>query len=432
MKKYYLFGAGNNAWGVISYFGRENIIAIIDNESKKIGIKLEGVPVVSFEQYMLSHGDETIIITTAIFDEIVNQLEDAGISNYYIAPLIQLGLVDAKQVIKDFQLERKEKLVIWGYNPIAEKFIDELRGKITNIELKILSKDGEAPKFDTEAFTEVINYNQLLIDDTVLLFAEETKSDIQSYIKNRNNTIDIFTLETESNKKFGKKLIKFKNLHKGESCFIVGNGPSLQISDLEQIQKRGICSFGMNLSYHIYDKTFWRPSYHVICEYNILREYYDDIKRLRHDNLFIKNFYYMDETPYLDDINYYPGYSMRNYYKDNKFSDDITKVVYAGYSVTYDALQIAIYMGFKKIYLIGNDFSYMGDPAGKGNHFYDDIMRDKRIVAGRPYINVTLKSLQIAKEYADSNGIIILNATRGGKLEVFQRADIDKVFEEDL
>ncbi len=64
-EQYYLFGAGNNAWGVIAYFGKENIIAIIDNEAKRINGFMQDIPIISLEQYMKSHSDGTIIITAA-------------------------------------------------------------------------------------------------------------------------------------------------------------------------------------------------------------------------------------------------------------------------------------------------------------------------------------------------------------------------------
>ncbi|MBQ4379398.1 MAG: hypothetical protein II821_09430 [Treponema sp.] len=33
-----------------------------------------------------------------------------------------------------------------------------------------------------------------------------------------------------------------------------------------------------------------------------------------------------------------------------------------------------------------------------------------------------------AKRYADEHGVRILNATRGGKIEVFERVDFDSLF----
>ena len=37
----------------------------------------------------------------------------------------------------------------------------------------------------------------------------------------------------------------------------------------------------------------------------------------------------------------------------SKFSDNAFNVVYNGYTITYSLIQLAVYMGFKEIYLIG-------------------------------------------------------------------------------
>ena len=126
MGKYYLFGAGNNAWGVISFFGRGNILAIIDNEIKKNGLEIMGIPIISFEQYLKEHGDETIIITAAIYEDIVKQLKEAKIMNYYVAPMIQMGIASVEQMINDWQLMEKDNIILFGYNPIGEQIIQKL------------------------------------------------------------------------------------------------------------------------------------------------------------------------------------------------------------------------------------------------------------------------------------------------------------------
>lgn len=138
----------------------------------------------------------------------------------------------------------------------------------------------------------------------------------------------------------------------------------------------------------------------------------------------------MDDTPNIEGVNYYPGCARRSYYEDQKFSNDITKVIYSGYSVMYDTIQIAVYMGFKEIYLIGADFSYLNDPGQRGNHVYDDVANDRRKVAGRAYLDVSVNALVTARKYAELHGMKIYNATRGGKLEVFERKNLDEVFME--
>ena len=83
-------------------------------------------------------------------------------------------------------------------------------------------------------------------------------------------------------------------------------------------------------------------------------------------------------------------------------------------------LQIAIYMGFKEIYLLGNDCSYSTDKQ----HFIESGHYDKQAeTVGERMIF----AFKIAKKYADKNGIKIYNATRGGMLEVFDRVDLNVV-----
>ena len=53
------------------------------------------------------------------------------------------------------------------------------------------------------------------------------------------------------------RLQKFYNTKVGKRCFIIGNGPSLRIEDLERIKDD---TFAVNRIYKIFDKTFWRPA----------------------------------------------------------------------------------------------------------------------------------------------------------------------------
>ena len=123
------------------------------------------------------------------------------------------------------------------------------------------------------------------------------------------------------------------------------------------------------------------------------------------------------------------------YYEPNLpgFSEDITEGVFWGYTVTYDlALQIAAYMGFQEIYLIGIDHNNVGAVTDPGNHFIENYFdeNDRNV-----YKNVTAnfkgmdRAYQKAEIYSRRHGFRIYNATRGGKLEVFERVDFEKLFE---
>lgn len=88
-------------------------------------------------------------------------------------------------------------------------------------------------------------------------------------------------------------------------------------------------------------------------------------------------------------------------------------------------------MGFKEIYLLGVDHNYSVEKAPDGriishgakkDHFSDD---DK--VANIPEVFKSALSYEAAEKYAKTHGIKIYNATRGGKLETFERVDFDTI-----
>ena len=106
-----------------------------------------------------------------------------------------------------------------------------------------------------------------------------------------------------------------------------------------------------------------------------------------------------------------------------KFSSNFAQKSYLGATVAFACLQLAVYMGFTEIYLLGIDCSYLKNSSG--NYFYTQDTKDSQ-EHGTDYMVLAYQS---AKEYADTHGIKILNATRGGELEVFKRADFDTLFD---
>ena len=129
-------------------------------------------------------------------------------------------------------------------------------------------------------------------------------------------------------------------------------------------------------------------------------------------------------------------YNVREYVPCHpRFSDDITNEICWGRSVVYDiGLQIAIYMGFSQIYLLGCDHNYSKMVNENSNHFIKDYFdKDKaeKYSAFKYESRKVELAFESAKKYAESHGAKIWNATRGGKLEVFDRIDLDYVLEEE-
>ena len=108
----------------------------------------------------------------------------------------------------------------------------------------------------------------------------------------------------------------------------------------------------------------------------------------------------------------------------SKFSDDVYSLVYDGYSITYSLIQIAIYMGFKQIYLLGADCSYK---KGANNHVVESGFVDKNQEKNHDKM---ITGYEEAKKYAKAHGVEIVNCTRGGMLEVYKRKSLEEVLEE--
>lgn len=224
-------------------------------------------------------------------------------------------------------------------------------------------------------------------------------------------------------------LIQFKDRYKDKRCFIVATGPSLKISDLELIKNE--YSFGMNSIPKLYGDTEWRPTYFGIQDNNVFSKMQTIIAEAysNENNVFISS---TIKDSFECPSNYYV-FPYDAVYHDNQleiekyfslFSDDIYSVVFDGYSITYSLIQIAIYMGFKEIYLLGVDCSYK---RGAKNHVVESGNDDKN--EEKNYEKM-ITGYRAAKEYADANGIRIVNCTCGGMLEVFPRMNLEDVLQE--
>lgn len=80
-------------------------------------------------------------------------------------------------------------------------------------------------------------------------------------------------------------------------------------------------------------------------------------------------------------------------------------------------------MEFQEIYLLGVDFCYIGKQDEKYAHFYKE---DTLVSTG--YEKQVYHAYLSAKKYADEHNIKIYNATRDGRLEVFERVNFDSLF----
>lgn len=229
---------------------------------------------------------------------------------------------------------------------------------------------------------------------------------------------------------YRSKLRTLKDSKLGESCFIIGNGPSLKAEDLDKLHELNIDSFASNQIYKIFDKTEWRPRYFSVVDWKGIPD--EDADKLEIPYLFFSDYFWRKHHVTNPNSYVFRGIRLTNAKLSSyKFSEDITQQIYMKGSVTYTNFQLAVYMGYKKIYLLGMDNSYayvMGSDGKKtkqegvdNSHFYKDD-HPTHIYSEKEAMD---NCFIAAKQYADAHGIEIYNATRGGMLELFERVDFD-------
>lgn len=225
------------------------------------------------------------------------------------------------------------------------------------------------------------------------------------------------------------KIKQYKDIHKGKRCFIIGTGPSLNIQDLELLTDE--YTFSMNSILLSFKDTKWRPTYYVVQDsraYNIFKNKLlgQNIKEIflgisyRRNSIFLNKFFNKNFNKY----NYFPLKVFRDGIKNKNFSNDCYKQIYDGATVTYSILQLALYMGFKEIYLLGIDCDYT--TKGKKKNIIEYVKNTNTLETERQMI----EAYKIAKQYADTVNVKIYNTNLEGKLKVFPYKDINFILGE--
>ena len=226
------------------------------------------------------------------------------------------------------------------------------------------------------------------------------------------------------------RLSEYKNMYLGKRCFVIGTGPSLTKEDLEALTDE--YTFASNSIFRYFEKTEWRPDFYSVCD----RTYYLANKNnIDSVNVKKQKFFPLDfalQFGFNSKCRYYlrTPYSVRH----PRFRDNPMHAFQEGSTVTYHLLQLAVMMGFTEIYLLGIDFNYSLHRDNKGNIIRDDKVKDyafddKATNYTMPNLEASYYAYCSAEEYCKQHNykVRIYNATRGGKLEVFQRVNFEDV-----
>lgn len=220
---------------------------------------------------------------------------------------------------------------------------------------------------------------------------------------------------------------QFKEKYVGERCVIIGNGPSLTEMDLSLVKDE--YTFGLNRIYLMFDRLGFSTTFYVACNLLVLEQCAEEIQELKCPK-FLSN----RGRKFIDKESELSFFNIRRH---PFFSKDIPdRGVWEGATVTYVALQLAFYMGFQEVILIGVDhhFESAGNPhsevvsTGDDKDHFDPSYFGKGFRWQLPDLETSEIAYKIAKDAFETAGRRVLNATVGGKLDVFPRIDYHKLF----
>ena len=180
----------------------------------------------------------------------------------------------------------------------------------------------------------------------------------------------------------------------------------------------------------LFDATYAQltPTYYVAVNLHVLEQFSSDIV-----NLHMPAFVPWYAFPLMQTSN---NMHFLDVHLGLDFATDVRQGLWTGVTVTYATMQIAYYMGFKEVYLIGVDhhFESKGKPhkvvLSQGHdpdHFHHNYF-GSGIRWQLPDLEGSEENYRLAKKYFEADGRALRDATIDGHLEIFQKVDYDTLF----
>jgi hypothetical protein len=218
------------------------------------------------------------------------------------------------------------------------------------------------------------------------------------------------------------------NLYTGRRCFVIGNGPSLRNTDLSLLKDE--MTFGLNRIYLMFEELGFSTSFLVSVNDLVLEQCAEDLQNLDLPKLITwrsRRWFRQDpKTIFID----------TDFTRPEGFCPDATSRIFEGFTVTYVALQLAFYMGFRQAILVGVDHNFTTKgPAnttvvstGEDPNHFSGAYFGKGFRWQLPDLDGSERAYQFARTAYLDAGREILDATVGGKLEIFPKVDFTSLF----
>lgn len=252
---------------------------------------------------------------------------------------------------------------------------------------------------------------------------------------------------------------KYKNVHCGCRCFILGNGPSLKTVNFSLLKNEYV--FTVNQIARTKEFCKLKSNYHFWADPSFFKldinrpedkELLDTMKKINTEDNKPVCFFPANQIDFVNkyelnkylDVSYFLSYGSLSEYIDYGIELDYTSTVPGFGTVVQWCITAAIYMGFSEIYLLGCDNSgLMGtmktllEESNDNSHVYstsiNEEIRKKRVFNSFKfedhvscYYN-TIISYRLLFEYCSKNNIRLINCSSNTLIDSIPRASIEDI-----
>jgi hypothetical protein len=233
--------------------------------------------------------------------------------------------------------------------------------------------------------------------------------------------------------------------HPGERCFILCNGPSVNEQDIRPL--RGETVFSVSNGYLHPDYRYISPRYHCVPQITYASlppektvDWFREMDRsIGNAEMFLD----CQEWSLVQRHRLFSGREAhfvcmgKNHFRANAGIPDLAGIIPRVQTVPIMALMIAMYMGFREIYLLGVDhdwfvkkeYRYFYGPGATATD--STLASDGRLLTNLwdelPAVGRVWAQYRAIKRIAQANGVRIYNATHGGMLDEFERVRLEDV-----
>lgn len=221
-----------------------------------------------------------------------------------------------------------------------------------------------------------------------------------------------------------KELMAWKDKYKNQAMLVVGNGPSLNQTPLNEFSH--IPSVGLNKIDLLFPRTTWRPTVILCMNDVVVQQHWKNWLKLDIPVILSWKSRWFVPKKVREKFAYFLITNKRD------FSQDFANAVGRAHSVTYAALQFAHWCGANPVIIFGVDHSFVqGDKAdlyerrvGADVNHFDPNYFAAGSLWGTANLEGNESDYRLSLAAFEAENRRIYDATIGGKLEIFPKISL--------